>query len=94
MYLTLQALIMSWNSVAVSHTTIDNRILYGCLQYRHITENTLEEWYRVLVWSLGALADGRFPEADHNGKKFDATYYPSRTFDFSYMATGLQAIHH
>ena len=34
--------------------------------------------YRVLVWSLNALASGLFPTHDHEGRKFDEGYYPLR----------------
>ena len=39
---------------------------------------TLPALYRVLVWSLNALASGRFPTHDHLGREFDESYFPTR----------------
>ncbi len=74
-----KVLVLSWNSVAVGHTTIDNRILFGTLAYSKVLGGvTLNEFYTVFVWSLNALSTGLFPEADHNGRRFDADYYPEK----------------
>ena len=74
-----KALVLSWNSVAVSRSTVDNRILFGVVQMsKAIPGLTLHQFYTVFVWSMNALSTGKFPEEDHNGKKFDCNYYPER----------------
>jgi hypothetical protein len=74
-----KALCVSWNSVAVQHQTIDNRILFGTLSLTKMVPGlTLHEFYRVFVWSLNALSTGKFPYGDHNGKLFDQNYYPDK----------------
>ena len=44
----------------------------------HNRRKTLPALYRVFVWSLNALASGRFPTHDHLGREFDESYYPAR----------------
>ena len=74
-----KALIMSWNSVAVQHATIDNRILFGVIPMSKVIAGlTLHQFYEVFVWSLTALSRGQFPYEDHKQRKFDEHYYPER----------------
>ena len=74
-----KALILSWNSVAVNHLTIDNRILFGTLLYTSILPGvTLQQFYKVFVWSMNCLSRGFYPYEDHEGKAFGADYYPQR----------------
>ena len=70
---------MSWNSVAVQHATIDNRILFGVIPMSKVIPGlTLHQFYEVSVWSLKALGLGVFPSEDHNKRKFDEHYHPER----------------
>ena len=74
-----KALVLSWNSCAISHSTIDNRILFGVLAYSKILPGvTLNQFYEVFVWSLNCLSTGMFPACDHHGREFDENYYPER----------------
>ena len=74
-----KALVLSWNSVAVAHSTIDNRILFGSiLGKKIIPELTLGQFYKVFVWAINVLAIGIFPDSDHNGRKFGPNYFPQR----------------
>lgn len=63
-----KALIISWNSVAVSHTTLDNRILFAAVGLmRAVPRQTLWSVYAVLAWSLYWLSRGQHPDRDHKG---------------------------
>jgi hypothetical protein len=74
-----KALILSWNSVAVQHTTVDNRNAFGTLPYSKIIPHlTMHQFYEVFVWSMNALATGVFPDRDHTGKKFTEDFHPER----------------
>ena len=74
-----KALVLSWNSVAVQRTTIDNRILFGTMACsKIITGLTLHQFYLVFVWSMNCLAEGKFPARDHRNRKFGPDYYPER----------------
>ncbi len=44
-------LVVSWNSVAVQHMTLDNRMLFGCLACRYITDETLEDTFVYRCYS-------------------------------------------
>jgi hypothetical protein len=69
----------SRNSVAVTHTTLDNRICFGCVQYRMALAGvTINQIYKVLVWSFKVLASGFHPREDHTGKPFSETGNPQR----------------
>ena len=73
-------LVVSWNSCAAQgRTTLDNRILFACILYNRLVEGvSLNQLYRVLVWSLDALATGRYPHKDHDGKEFSKCHHPDR----------------
>ena len=54
---------------------------------------TLPALYRVLVWSLNALASGRFPTHDHLGREFDEYCYPARAkFGGALLAGGYRGV--
>ena len=70
---------MTWGSVIPERPTLDNRILFGCVQYSKVHEAfTLREFYRVLVWSLNALAEGFHPYTDQWDVPFSREHYPDR----------------
>ena len=72
-------LLVLWGSPAVVNNTLDSRLFFIAVQYRWlIKDRSLEEVYKVLHWSITCLSEGFFPECDHNGKRFDANYYPKR----------------
>lgn len=74
-----KVLVLSWNSVAVTLDTLDNRILFACADLNTCVDGvTLQELYRVMLWSFRALLRGRFPEADHNGEPFSKKHHPDR----------------
>jgi hypothetical protein len=74
-----KVLVLSWNSVAVSLSTMDNRILFACCDLNKAVEGvTLQELNRVLLWSFRALLQGKFPYEDHLGRAFTRGYHPER----------------
>jgi hypothetical protein len=74
-----KVLVLSWNSVAVQRSTIDNRMLFGVFPCsKMVPDRSLQMFYKVFVWSLKCLADGLFPHEDHLGVKFGPNYYPHR----------------
>ena len=73
-----KVLVLTINSLTTKTQTIDNRILFTAVNLIGCIDATLREIYRVLVWSLNALASGHYPIADHNGKSFSATHHPHR----------------
>ena len=72
-------LVVSWNSCAAEgRKTLDNRMLIACILYNRLVEGvSLNQLYRVLVWSLDALATGIYPEKDHDGTEFSCLLYTS-----------------
>ena len=73
-------LVLSWNSCAAGvRMTLDNRMLFACVLYNRLVEGvSLNQLYRVLVWSLDALATGKYPEKDHDGTEFSKSHHPKR----------------
>ncbi len=74
-------LIVTWNSLAVKHATLDSRIVFSMLRVADIdkrAQKTLQVLYRVLSWSFNALASGRHPYADHLGQPFSSHHHPRR----------------
>ena len=75
-----QVLCLTWGPLAgMRKTTLDTRIAFSMVKvsdcvYPHIVQTMLE----VFKWSLNALADGTFPDRDHNGKLFSKTHHPRR----------------
>ena len=74
--------VLTWGSTAVSLPTLDSRfvftILNGAEAVKDEAQTTLHTIYSVLLWSMRALATGRFPFKDHTGKLFSAEYMPGR----------------
>lgn len=74
-----QVLVITWNALTKKMPTIDNRIVFTMLRCRDILgSTTMNVIYNVLRWSLEALAIGRHPSCDHNGKMFGQSYEPKR----------------
>ena len=75
-----QILVITWGSVALKQCTFDSRIVFTMLKVANILEpaTTMHTVYRVLQWSFKALSDGKFPDADHNGKLFSKAHHPHR----------------
>ena len=73
-----KVLVLTFNSSTVSLQTLDNRILFTAVSLLHAVPETLTEVYKVLAWSLNALAEDTHPIADHNGKLFSPTHHPER----------------
>ena len=49
------------NAACVDNPNLDNRILFGILQHsRMVPEETIREFWNVLVWSFKALAEGKY----------------------------------
>ncbi len=72
--------ILTWGCVAVDLPTLDSRILFSMLKKSEcVPAVTLELLLEVLVWSLGALAQGSFPSHDHTGKAFGPNHHPHRS---------------
>ena len=73
-------LVLSWNSCAAQgRKTLDNRMLFACVLYNRLVEGvSLNQLYRILVWSLDALATGKYPEKDHDGIEFSKSHHPKR----------------
>ena len=73
-------LVVSWNSCAAEgRKTLDSRILIACVLFNTLVEGvSLNQLYRVLVWSLDALATGKYPAKDHDGTKFSKSHHPKR----------------
>ena len=54
-------------------------MLFACVLYNRLIEGvSLNQLYRVLVWSLDALATGKYPEKDHDGIEFSKSHHPKR----------------
>ena len=74
-----KVLVLTWNAVAVSLTTLDSRILFIALSLLHTVANkTLPMVYRVLAWSINALQMGVHPYEDHLGQLFSKSHHPRR----------------
>jgi hypothetical protein len=72
-------MVLTWGSVVQELVTLDSRILFtGILLNTAVPSKTLDELYKVFVWSLNCLAAGFYPEADHIGKAFSLDYMPNR----------------
>jgi hypothetical protein len=75
-----QVLVITWGSVALKQCTFDSRIVFTMLRVASILDSatTMHTVYRVLQWSFKALSDGKFPDADHNGKLFSKAHHKHR----------------
>ena len=71
-------LVISWGSVVFKGSTVDTRLLFSAILTRHIEDATVDTLYSVLQWSFEALATGRFPAKDHEGKYFSDSHHPDR----------------
>ena len=79
LYQSEKMLIITWNSLATQHLTLDSRILFGALTYAHaVPGKTVDVLYEVLAWSLNCIAEGRFPWCDHRGRLFSREHHPDR----------------
>ena len=67
-----QVLVLTWGSVALQKSTLDSRIVFTMIKCSSLGPGTMHNILNVLRWSLDALADGRYPDADHNGVPFTA----------------------
>ena len=72
----------------MTRTTLDNRICFGCVQYRKAAAGvTINQFYKVLVWSFQVLATGVHPFTDHLGRPFtkesDSTRFARRGLPLS-----------
>ena len=71
--------VVTWGSVATSLKVLDTRLIFTGVYDKHLLpEVTMEEIFRVLTWSLKALALGVYPDEDHTGRKFSKTHHPWR----------------
>ncbi len=71
--------ILTWGCVAVDLPTLDSRICFSMLKKNECVPGlSLDMLLEVLVWSLGALAQGTYPSHDHTGKAFGPNHHPHR----------------
>ncbi len=71
--------ILTWGCVAVDLPTFDSRICFSMLKHNECVPGlSLDMLFEVLVWSLGALAQGKHPSRDHTGKAFGPNHHPNR----------------
>ena len=71
--------VLTWGSVAVESPTLDSRLIFTMVKESEaVKPDTLHTVFQVLAWSFAALAEGRFPAADHEGREFGPDYYPAR----------------
>ena len=71
--------VITWGSVAVARPTLDSRLVFTMLKGCDAsTEEGLRCLFKVLAWSLNALAAGTWPATDESGRRFDAEYHPER----------------
>ena len=67
-------LVLSWNSVVALKPADWSRLLFTMLKVSSVGPNTMHTVYSVLTWSLTAVADGKFPAADHTGREFSKVF--------------------
>ena len=71
--------VVTWNSVAVSRSTLDSRLVFAMFKGREAPADAgLRSILKVLAWSLNALAEGTWPATDESGRPFDAAHHPAR----------------
>ena len=71
-------LVLNWNPLAVKHGSINNRLIFFMIKVASCTGDTYEQIYKVLAWSLTALATGVWPTCDHLGRLFGPSHHPAR----------------
>ena len=76
-----KVLVLTFNSLSVSKSTLDNRLVFTAVNLLRSLDETLDVVYKVFVWSLNALAQGKHPKEDHLGKPFSLTHHPDRFKD-------------
>ena len=71
--------VITWGSVAVESPTLDSRLIFCMLKESEaVKPESLHKVFKVLAWSLAALAEGTFPTADEEGREFGPDYHPAR----------------
>ena len=71
--------VITWGSVVTSLNVLDTRLVFTGIFDKHLLPDvTMEEIFRVLTWSLKALALGVYPDRDHRGTMFSMRYHPHR----------------
>ena len=73
-------LVLSWNSVVPLKPNDWSRLLFTMVKVSSVSTNTMHAIYSILRWSFTALAEGKFPSADHSGRAFSRQYDPQRFF--------------
>jgi len=78
-FLNQKVLVLTFGSVAVEEQTLDTRILFTSVPiWKAVPGKTLNEVYKVFVWSLNYLQLGVWPHEDHTGKPFSRQHHPER----------------
>jgi len=68
-----KVMVLTWGSVARELRTLDSRLLFCAVAYRHAVHGkSIEAAYEVLTWSLQCLAAGVWPDVDHKGRPLDS----------------------
>jgi hypothetical protein len=63
-----QVFTLTWGSISSRLPTLDSRIIFTMVRTGDmVAGSTMDQLLSVFVWSLRALSEGRFPEADHLG---------------------------
>ena len=71
--------VVTWGSVAVEGPTLDTRLIFCMLKDSEaVKPESLHKVFKVLAWSLTALAAGTFPAADEEGRAFGPRHHPTR----------------
>ena len=72
-----QVLVVTWGSLLSPKHTMDSRICFSMMRVRHILpDDTMQTIYGVLKWSFEAMATGKFPKTNHEGKEFVSKVTP------------------
>lgn len=76
---TEKVLVLTWGSVVRELLTLDSRLLFSAVTYRHaVLNSSIDELYAIFAWSMNVLACGEFPACDHRGVPFSPDYHPQR----------------
>ena len=60
-------------------STLDTRVLFSMAKCSEMLEPiTRHELFEIFKWSMDALATGKFPAVDHDGRLFSRDYEPKR----------------
>eukprot|EP00969_Alexandrium_andersonii_P310870 13736626-Alexandrium_andersonii.AAC.1 len=62
---------VSWSGMlGTGLSTIDSKLLISCMVDRCKAEGTEDRFWEVVVWSLRALVEGKFPLRDWQGRQW------------------------